>query len=316
MPFFIRYPASAASINLSVGPNGSPIPTSSTEIGGKNGSGNLTPVSVNAAGAVNVVVDSTTPVDANVKQWGGVNTTLGQKAMATSVPVAISSDQSAVPISAASLPLPTGASTSALQTTGNTSLSSIDGKTPALGQALAAASVPVVLTAAQVSTLTPLSTVAATQSGTWNINNISGTVSLPTGAASEATLSAMSAKLPATLGQKVKASSLAVTLASDQGTIPISPSVNTNGSIVNTSLTATTASSAAAPANTVGFILEAPSDNTNNIRWCIGSTASTTVGMLTEPGRDSGYVPCAATISICATASGTNAYSIQWILSS
>lgn len=35
------------------------------------------------------------------------------------------------------------------------SLTSIDGKTPALGQALAAASVPVVLTAAQVSTLTP-----------------------------------------------------------------------------------------------------------------------------------------------------------------
>lgn len=31
--------------------------------------------------------------------------------------------------------------------------------------------------------------VAATQSGTWNINNISGTVSLPTGAATEATLS-------------------------------------------------------------------------------------------------------------------------------
>jgi hypothetical protein len=31
-------------------------------------------------------------------------------------------------------------------------------------------------------------TVAATQSGTWNINNISGTVSLPTGAATETTL--------------------------------------------------------------------------------------------------------------------------------
>ena len=72
--------------------------------------------------------------------------------------------QATQPISAASLPLPTGASTSALQTTGNTSLSSIDTKTPALGQALAAASVPVVLTAAQLTTLTPLSTVAVTQS--------------------------------------------------------------------------------------------------------------------------------------------------------
>ena len=65
-------------------------------------------------------------------------------------------------ISAASLPLPTNASTSALQTSGNASLTSIDAKTPALGQALAAASVPVVLTAAQLATLTPFSTVAVT----------------------------------------------------------------------------------------------------------------------------------------------------------
>lgn len=62
---------------------------------------------------------------------------------------------SAVPVSAASLPLPTGASTAAKQDTGNTSVASIDTKTPALGQALAAASVPIVLTAAQVTTLTP-----------------------------------------------------------------------------------------------------------------------------------------------------------------
>lgn len=46
------------------------------------------------------------------------------------------------------------AATEAKQDTGNTSLASIDGKTPALGQALAAASVPVVLTAAQLTSLT------------------------------------------------------------------------------------------------------------------------------------------------------------------
>ena len=58
-------------------------------------------------------------------------------------------------VTVASLPLPAGASTSALQTTGNTSVGSIDTKTPALGQQLAAASSPVVLTAAQITTLTP-----------------------------------------------------------------------------------------------------------------------------------------------------------------
>ena len=51
--------------------------------------------------------------------------------------------------------LPTGASTSALQTTGNASVASLDTKAPALGQALAAASVPVVLPATQITTLTP-----------------------------------------------------------------------------------------------------------------------------------------------------------------
>ena len=118
--------------------------------------------------------------------------------------------------------LPTGAATAARQDTGNTSLSSIDGKLPALGQALAAASVPVVLTAAQVSTLTPLSTVAATQSGTWNVTNISGTVSLPTGAATSAnqstantSLASIDGKLPA-LWQALAAASVPVVLTAAQ----------------------------------------------------------------------------------------------------
>jgi hypothetical protein len=69
-----------------------------------------------------------------------------------------------------------GLATEAKQDTGNTSLGSIDGKTPALGQALAAASVPVVLTAAQVATLTPPAAI--------------------TGFATEATLSTMDGKIP------------------------------------------------------------------------------------------------------------------------
>jgi len=57
--------------------------------------------------------------------------TLGQKVMSGSTPVVVASDQSTLPISAASLPLPTGAATSALQTTGNTTLSTINTKLPA-----------------------------------------------------------------------------------------------------------------------------------------------------------------------------------------
>lgn len=90
--------------------------------------------------------------------------------------------------------LPTGAATEATLVTIdadtgaiNASVASIDTKTPALGQALAAASVPVTLPSDQG----PL---AVSQSGTWNITDISGTVSLPTGAATETTLAALAAE--------------------------------------------------------------------------------------------------------------------------
>lgn len=61
-----------------------------------------------------------------------------------------------------------------------------------------------------------------------SITNISGTVSLPTGASTETTLAAMSAKLPATLGQKAMAASLAVAIASDQSILSIKPTDGTN----------------------------------------------------------------------------------------
>lgn len=126
-----------------------------------------------------------------------INTTLkdqyrppvGQAVSALSGPVVIASDQSAVPASqsgtwninnvSGTVSLPTGASTSALQTTGNTSLASIDSKLNTLGQKTMSASVPVAIASDQTA-------VPASQSGTWNINNVSGTVSLPTGAATSA----------------------------------------------------------------------------------------------------------------------------------
>lgn len=78
----------------------------------------------------------------------------GQATMANSSPVVIANDQTAIPVSINFADL-AGISTAAKQDLGNSSLSSIDLKTPSLGQALAGASVPVVLTAAQLITLTP-----------------------------------------------------------------------------------------------------------------------------------------------------------------
>jgi hypothetical protein len=147
--------------------------------------------------------------------------TLGQKAMAASLAVVIASDQSAVPvsgtfwqatqpISAASLPLPTGASTEA-------TLSALSGKHPAtLGQKAMTASMAVVIASDQS---------AVPVSGTfWQATQpvSAASLPLPTGASTEVTLAAASAKLPATLGQKAMTASMAVVIASDQGAVPVS----------------------------------------------------------------------------------------------
>src|SRR6185312_14698996 len=201
---------------------------------------------------------------------------------------------------AASLPLPSGAATAAKQDTGNTSLASIDSKTPALGQALAAASVPVVLTAAQISTLTPLSTVAATQSGTWNLNNISGTVSLPTGASTAAlqttgntSLSSIDTKTPS-LGQATMVNSSPVVIASNQSALTVAQSTAsslkaqtfagtpTAGTVTQAAITVGTTAvrltvSGSAPSST-RILLAAIPDPSSTATFYIGSSSVTNSG--------------------------------------
>jgi hypothetical protein len=119
-----------------------------------------------------------------------------------------------MPIGATSLPLPTGAATSALQTTINATLGSPFQVGGSIGN----------------------TTFASTQSGTWNINNITGTVSLPTGAATAAnqtteiaSLASIDGKLNS-LGQKTMAASVPVVIASDQGAIAVTGSFTTTSS--------------------------------------------------------------------------------------
>ncbi len=86
--------------------------------------------------------------------------------------------------------------------------------------------------------------VQAAQSGTWNITNISGTVSLPTGAATETTLATLLSSSTFTgrintQGQKTMAASTPVVLASDQSAIPVSQSGTWNVGTVTTVSTIT-----------------------------------------------------------------------------
>jgi len=139
-----------------------------------------------------------------------------------------------------------------------TNLSQVGGTSFALGQQLAAASLPVVLTASQLSTLTPLSTVtvtqgtaanlnatvtgtvAATQSGTWNITNVSGTVSLPTGASTSANQTNGTQKTQIVDGSNnvISSTSNALNVNVSSGTVTATNSANGNtGSTVPTQAT-------------------------------------------------------------------------------
>jgi hypothetical protein len=92
----------------------------------------------------------------------------GQATSANSSPVVLSSDQSAVPVSASALPLPTGAATAANQTSGNTSLTTLATNLPAKGQATMANSMPVVIAGDQSTISTDH---AKTAGATTSVNN-------------------------------------------------------------------------------------------------------------------------------------------------
>jgi len=159
---------------------------------------------------------------------------LGQNTMANSMPMAIASDQSAIPTTVASLPLPTGAATEATLSSldgkdfsTETTLAAMSNKIPAtLGQKTMAASMAVAIASDQsdlsiTASSLPLPTGAATEATLSSIDgkDFATQTTLASIAAedfsTEATLSAMSAKLPASLGAQTSANSLSVVQASD-----------------------------------------------------------------------------------------------------
>lgn len=100
------------------------FPPVSLSISGNASEATLLLVEQNTEDTVTELQDVNTELDAHTVELQAINTelseieagipaSLGQQTMANSMPVVIASNQSAVPISAASLPLPTGAATEA-----------------------------------------------------------------------------------------------------------------------------------------------------------------------------------------------------------
>lgn len=257
-----RFPsASGGSANPSVGINGQTAPTSSTEVGGINPGGNLQPLQTDASGNLLVNINSETGapfhviVDSSALPTGAatqttlatVSTTLGSILLdltngtqVTSVnnfpatqPVSgtVTANQGTPGVGAwptlaaqsgtwdirnisGTVSLPTGASTAAKQ--------------PALGTAGTASSD--VITVQGITSMTPLKvdgtggtfpvsgTIAATQSGTWNITNISGTVSLPTGAATAANQATEITSLASIVTNTNESTTSAITSVNGSGT--------------------------------------------------------------------------------------------------
>ena len=125
--------------------------------------------------------------------------------------------------------LPTGASTSALQTTGNDSLSSIDGKTATLVSGRVPVDPSGVTSPVSFTRLASATdSVAATQSGTWDVTNVSGVVSLPTGASTSAlqttgnsSLSSIDTKTPALVTGRIPVDGSAVTQPISAASLPL-----------------------------------------------------------------------------------------------
>ena len=140
-------PVSAASL---------PLPTGAATNAGITGAGSKTLTDINntlgsplqAGGSV--VLGAGSSVIGHVIVDSLPSDNPGQKTMANSDSVCIASDQSAIPVSASSLPLPAGAATGAKQDTSNTALATLATNSPALGIAAKAASIPVNIASDQI----------------------------------------------------------------------------------------------------------------------------------------------------------------------
>lgn len=174
-----------------------------------------------------------------------------------------------------------------------------------LGQQLAAASIPVILPAATISTLTPPAAITGfaletTQlTGNTSLSNIDTAVGAKADAVATTdtgtfslialikkvaqNITAMSAKLPAALGITTAANSLSIAPASD-AVFTNKPKAITTTYAENLALT--TVTTITAPANAIGVLVMADDTNSNNIRIKQNATASLTSGIPLQAGRD------------------------------
>lgn len=118
-------------------------------------------------------------------------------------------------------------------------------------------------------------------------------------------LTSLIALFPTSLGQKTMANSFAVTLASDQSSIPVAPGALTPTFQEITNLT-TSAQTFTAPAGAKWMKISAGGQNTDSVRFKLGGTATITSGIRLEPSRTEDLA-VAGNVSVIAE-TGTSVY--------
>lgn len=104
----------------------------------------------------------------------------------------------------------------------------------------------------------------------------------------DATLTGISAKLPASVGQKAMAASLSVVISSDQSNLPVTQTALT-GTFQEDLTVGAGAETFTAPAGAKWCKIQADDTNTVNIRVKIGATATASSGHQFQPGRSEDF---------------------------
>jgi hypothetical protein len=242
------------------------------------------------------IVDSSTPLPIELLKIGGSAIDLGQETKANSIPVTLASDNT-VTI--------TGTVTSNIGTTNGLALESSLSKLPVLPTSSSSGiynviSGGVVTTSAPTYTnnttnslsLTPTGalrtdgssvtqpisgTVAASQSGAWNITNITGTVSLPTGASTLTEQQTQTTSLQllddVVVTSGTSSSSKAVSVAGNDGTSHRTLKTDSSGVLSTNVLTLP---AIPAGSNIIGSVMQSGT-------WNVGQTGTWTVDIGTAP---------------------------------
>lgn len=91
----------------------------------------------------------------------------------------------------------------------------------------------------------------------------------------------------------------------------LAASVVNTGVVQNISNLVATAQTFTAPAGAIGFKIQTPSTNTENVAFTIGATATISTGILMEPGRSEDF-DTGSNISVIATSATTQRVTVLW----